>query len=104
LAQPKWLVPAILVTGVVVLWSGMASAKSNPSTVQTANVGNRVYNVVRLGQGHYLVTLVSTGGVIESSPVNFAFSQVGPIGSVGSPAKLAQLQQDLPNMSLNFAS
>ena len=103
---PNWLVPAIFVTGAVALFAKAAEAKpkSNPSNVQTATVGNRTYTIVRLGQGNYLVTLVSTGGVLESSPVNFTFSQVGPLGEIGDSAKLAQLKADLNNMPLNFSS
>jgi len=101
---PKWLVPAILVTGVIALWSGMASAsqKKPASNVQTATVGNRVYSVNRLGEGTYLVTLISTNGVLETSPVNYTFNQTGPLASFGDSGKLAQLQQDLPNMNVSF--
>lgn len=103
--QPKWLVPAILVSGVIVLWSGLSSAqpKLTPSNVQTATVGNRLYSVTRLGQGNYLVTLVSTGGVFETSPVNYTFSQSGPLGEIGDSNKLAQLKADMNMMNLNFA-
>jgi hypothetical protein len=102
---PGWLVPAILVSGVVVLWSGLSKAatKPTPSNVQTAQVGNRLYSVTRLGQGNYLVTLVSTGGQFEASPVNYTFSQSGPLGEIGDPRKLAQLKADMNMMNLNFA-
>lgn len=99
---PGWLWPAILVTGAIALFAKGASAKSAPSNVQTATVGTRVYSVVKLGQGNYLVTLVSTGGVLQGTPVNFTFSQVGPLGEIGDPQKLAQLKQDLNNMPLDF--
>lgn len=104
---PKWLVPAILVTGVVALWSGLASAKSAPmntGNTQTATVGNRVYSVTKLGQGNYIVSLISTGGVLEVSPVNFAFSQSGQLGAIGNPQKLAQLKTDMRSFNVNFAT
>lgn len=104
---PKWLVPAILVSGVVVLWSGLSSAKSAPmntGNVQTATVGNRVYSITKLGQGNYIVSLISTGGVLETSPVNYAFSQTGQLGAIGDPQKLAQLKTDMQSFNVNFAT
>lgn len=103
---PKWLVPAILATGAIALFAKSASAapKQNPSLVQTVAVGNRVYSVSRLGQGTYLVTLVSTGGVNEAFPVSFTFNQQGPMGEFGDAAKVARLKADLNSMPLNFAS
>lgn len=107
---PKWLVPAILVTGAIALFAKAGQAKpasTSPSpnplgNVQTATVGNRVYSVNRLGQGTYLVTLISTGGVIELAPVNFTFNQNGPLADFGDPAKLAQLKADLNSMQVKF--
>lgn len=108
---PSWIVPAIFVSGVVALWSGIASAKSTPApapkpplggNVQTATVGGRLYAVSRLGQGTYLVQLISTAGVLQASPVSFTFNQVGPMGEFGDAAKVAQLKADLPNMQLDF--
>ena len=107
MAQPKWLVPAILVTGVVVLWSGMASAKAAPmntGNVQTATVGGRTYSVTKLGQGNYIVSLISTNGVLETSPTSYAFSQTGQLGAIGDPAKLAQLKTDMQSFNVNFAT
>lgn len=95
--------PAILVTGVVVLWSGIASAQPKPKgNVQTATVGNRVYSVNRLGSGTYLVTLISTNGVIEIAPINYTFNQSGSLAEFGDSAKIAQLKIDLPNMNVSF--
>lgn len=108
---PAWLVPAIFVSGVVALWSGLASAKSTPApapkppqggNVQTATVGGRVYSVARLGEGTYLVSLLSTGGVLELAPVTHTFNQTGPLGDFGDAAKIAQLKRDLPAMQVNF--
>ena len=99
----KLLIIGILIAGAVALFS--KSAGATPGTkpnVQTATVGNRLYSVVKLGQGNYLVTLVSTGGVLESVPVNYTFSQVGPLGEIGPIGKLAQLKLDLPSMPLDF--
>lgn len=103
---PRWFWPALLATGAVALFAKSAGAqpKATPSNVQTAQVGNRVYSVNRLGQGTYLVTLISTGGVIETSPVNFTFNQQGPMADFGDPAKVAQLKSDLNSMNLNFAA
>jgi hypothetical protein len=107
MAQPKWLVPAILVTGVIALWSGISSAKAlpmNTGNVQTAIVGNRLYSITKLGQGNYIVSLVSTGGILETSPVNFAFSQAGQLGAIGDPQKLAQLKTDMQSFNVNFTT
>jgi hypothetical protein len=103
---PRWLMPAILATGAIALFAKSAGAKpaATPSNVQTATVGNRVYSVNRLGQGFYLVTLISTGGVLERAPINFTFNQQGPMAEFGDSAKVAQLKADLPNMSLDFRS
>lgn len=103
-STPSWLLPAILVTGAIALFAKGAGAKpaGPPPNVQTATVGNRVYSVNRLGQGTYLVTLISTGGVIETLPVNFSFNQSGPMADFGDAAKLAQLKADLANMSVDF--
>lgn len=104
---PKWLWPAILVTGALALFAKSAGAKpasGPPANVQTAVVGNRVYSVNRLGQGTYLVTLLSTGGVVEAIPVNFTFNQAGPMADFGDPAKLAQLKADLAEMKVDFRS
>jgi|SRR6478735_10138776 len=101
---PKWLVPAILATGAVALFakSAGASQKQPPSNVQTATVGNRVYSIARLGQGAYLVTLISTGGVIEREPVSYTFNQEGVMGTFGDAGKVAQLRADLNAMSVDF--
>jgi len=103
---PKWVIPAALVAGAVALFAKSAGAqpKPTPSNVQTATVGNRVYSVNRLGQGTYLVTLVSTGGIIEALPVNYSFNQTGPLGSFGDVTKLAQLKADMNQMNLNFGA
>lgn len=102
---PTWLWPAILATGAIALFAKSAGAQPAPrGNVQTTTVGNRLYSVVRLGQGNFLVALVSTAGVLESAPVNYTFSQVGPLGEIGDAAKLAQLKADLPNMNLDFKS
>ena len=100
----KWLIAGALTALAVALFAKSAGAQTPGSTsnVQTATVGNRVYTVVRLGQGNYLVSLVSTGGVLESTPVNYTFSQVGPLGEIGPSNKLAQLKQDLPSIPVTF--
>ena len=104
--SPKWLVPAIVVAGVVALFAKSAGAAQvmNTGNVQTATVGNRVYSVTKLGQGNYIVSLISTGGVLETSPVNYAFSQTGQLGAIGDPAKLAQLKTDMASFNVNFAA
>jgi len=101
---PKWLMPAILATGAIALFakSAGASQKQAPSNVQTATVGNRVYSVARLGQGTYLVTLISTAGVIERAPVSYTFNQSGVMGTFGDAGKVAQLRADLNAMNVNF--
>ncbi len=104
---PSWVIPAALVAGAIALFAksaGAQSAKKPASTVQTATVGNRVYSVSRLGQGTYLVSLVSTGGVLETSPVTFTFNQTGPMGDFGDQSKVAQLKADLNSMQLDFKS
>jgi hypothetical protein len=105
---PEWLVPAILFSGAVAWFLGTKSAfGSTPKktgNVQTAIVGDRVYSVTRLGQGHYIVSLISTGGVLEPSPVNFVFSQTEQLGAVGGEEKLAQLKMDMQSFDVNFAS
>ena len=102
---PKWLVPAILVAGIIAfMTSGAKAATMNTGNTQTATVGNRVYSVTKLGQGNYIVSLISTGGVLEVSPVNYAFSQTGQLGAIGDPAKLAQLKTDMQSFKVNFAT
>lgn len=103
---PKWLVPAILVTGIIAfMTSGVAKAATmNTGNVQTATVGNRVYSITKLGQGNYIVSLISTGGVLEISPVNYSFSQTGQLGAIGSPEKLAQLKTDMRSFNVNFST
>lgn len=103
-STPSWLFPAILATGAIALFakSAGASQKQAPSNVQTATVGNRVYSVARLGQGTYLVTLISTGGVIERSPVSYTFNQTGVLGTFGDAGKVNQLRSDLNAMNVNF--
>jgi len=103
---PSWILPAALVAGAVALFAKGAGAqtKQTPSNVQTATVGNRVYSVARLGQGTYLVSLVSVGGVIQKDPVTYTFNQSGPMGEFGDPAAVGQLKTDLNLMQLNFAS
>ena len=99
----KLLIAGILVAGAIALFAKSAGAKTNNNAVvQTTTVGDRLYSITRLGQGNYLVTLVSTGGQLETNPVNYTFSQVGPLGEIGNPAKLAQLKQDLNSMNVDF--
>ena len=103
--KDDWLVPAILFSGAVAFFlskPAFAAPKPAASNVQTATVGDRIYSVNRLGQGNYLVTLISTGGVLESSPVNFAFSQTGQLGAVGDERKLAQLKSDMNSFNISF--
>jgi hypothetical protein len=50
------------------------------------------------------VSLVSTGGVLESSLVNYAFSQSGQLGAIGDEQKLAQLKTDMQAFNVNFAA
>lgn len=76
----------------------------NTGNVQTATVGDRVYSITKLGQGNYIVSLISTGGVLETSPVNYAFSQTEQIGAIGDPHKLAQLRADMNAFQVNFAT
>lgn len=102
-----WLVPAILFTGTVAFLlskPAFGATKKPAGNVQTAVVGDRVYSVTRLGQGNYLVSLVSTNGVLEAEPVNFAFSQSGQLGAVGSAQKLAQLKTDMQSFQVDFNS
>ena len=102
---PDWLVPAIGFTAVVAFFlSKPALASMNTGNVQTATVGNRVYSITKLGQGNYIVSLVSTNGVIEVEPVNFAFSQTEQLGATGTPQKLAQLKADMPLFNVDFHS
>jgi len=102
---PKWLWPAVIVTGAIALFAKSAGAQTqtmNTGNVQTATVGNRVYSITKLGQGNYIISLISTGGVLELVPVNFAFSQQGQLGANGDPAKLAQLKTDMQSFKVNF--
>lgn len=105
-STPDWLVPAILVSGAVAFFlSKPAFGKPmNTGNVQTAIVGDRVYSITKLGQGSYLVSLISTGGVLEKSPVNFAFSQTEQLGAIGDEKKLAQLKIDMQSFNVNFES
>lgn len=97
--------PAILVTGIIAfMTSGAKAASMNTGNVQTATVGNRVYSIVKLGQGNYMVSLISTGGVLEVSTVNYSFSQTGQLGAIGDPQKLTQLKTDMQSFNVNFAS
>lgn len=106
--KDDWLVPAIIASGTIAFFlskSAFAAPKTmNTGNVQTATVGDRVYSVTKLGQGNYIITLVSTGGVLELEPVNFAFSQTEQLGAVGSPQKLAQLKTDMQSFKVNFAT
>lgn len=91
--------------GLGYIW--LTSSKPKTATnalVQTATVNNRVYSVTRLGQGNYLVSLVSTNGVVETSPTSYTFNQTAPLGEYGDPQKVAQLKADLPLMQVSFAN
>lgn len=104
---PDWLVPAIIFSGVVSFFlskSASGAPRQSAGNIQTATVGDRVYSVARLGQGHYIVSLISTGGVVETSPVNFAFNQTEQLGAFGDSRKLAQLKSDMQSFNVNFAS
>ena len=105
---PDWLVPAIGFTAVVSFFLSKsafgATKPMNTGNVQTATVGNRVYSVAKLGQGSYMISLISTGGVLQVEPVNFAFSQTEQLGAVGDPQKLAQLKSDMQFFQVNFAT
>jgi hypothetical protein len=106
-STPEWLVPAILFSGAVAFFlskPAFGSAPKSSGNVQTAIVGDRVYSVTRLGQGHYIVSLISTAGVLEPSPVNFVFSQTEQLGAIGSEPKLAQLKADMQSFNVNFAT
>ncbi len=102
--QPSWLVPAILFAGITAFFLSKkaAGATMGIGNVQTATVGDRVYSVTKLGQGSYLVSLVSTGGILQIEPVNFAFSQTEQLGAVGDNQKLAQLKADMPAFNVDF--
>lgn len=106
--KDDWLVPAIIASGTVAFFLSKAAFASpkvmNTGNVQTSQVGDRLYSITKLGQGNYLVSLISTGGVLESEPVNFAFSQTEQLGAVGSPQKLAQLKSDMNAFQVNFAA
>ncbi len=101
---PDWLVPAIGFMAVVSFFLSKAAigAPMNTGNVQTATVGDRVYSVTKLGQGSYIVSLISTGGVLEIAPVNFAFSQTEQLGAEGDPQKLAQLKTDMQSFKVDF--
>lgn len=100
------LIPWILLSGTVVFFlskSAFASPKTmNTGNTQTATVGDRTYSVTKLGQGNYMVSLISTGGLLETSPVNYVFSQTEELGANGSPQKIAQLKQDMQSFNVNF--
>lgn len=99
------LLPLIAFAGVVTFFlskNAFGATKSSASNVQTATVGDRVYSVTRLGQGNYLVSLVSTKGVIQIEPVNFAFSQTEQLGAIGDEQKLAQLKSDMQQFNISF--
>lgn len=107
-SQADKLIPWILFTGVIVFFLSKpalgAEKTMNTGNVQTASVGDRVYSITKLGQGNYIISLISTGGVLETAPVNFAFSQTKQLGAVGDPQKLAQLKADMPFFKVNFAT
>jgi hypothetical protein len=101
------LIPWILASGVVVFFlskSAFAAKPMNTGNVQTATVGDRVYSVTKLGQGHYIVSLISTGGILETSPVNFVFNQNQQLGAIGDERKLTQLKSDMQSFQVNFSS
>ncbi len=107
-SKDDWLVPAILFTGAIAFFLSKsafgATKPMNTGNVQTATVGDRVYSITKLGQGNYIVSLISTGGVLETTPTNFAFSQTEQLGAVGDPQKLAQLKSDMNSFNVNFAT
>lgn len=107
-STPDWLVPAILFSGAVAFFLSKAAKGStkpmSAGNVQTATVGDRVYSVTKLGLGHYLVSLISTGGILEVSPVNFAFNQTQQLGAIGDEQKLTQLKSDMQHFNVNFAT
>ncbi len=99
----KLIIAGILIAGAVALLAKSAgAAPMNTGNVQTATVGDRVYSVAKLGQGAYMVSLISTGGVLEVSPVNYTFTQTGQLGAIGDPAKLSQLKTDMQSFNVNF--
>ena len=106
--QGDWLVPAILLSGTIAFFLSKsafgATKPMNTGNVQTATVGDRVYSITKLGQGHYIISLISTGGVLEVAPVNFVFSQTQQLGAIGDAKKLAQLKTDMQFFNVNFAT
>ena len=99
----KLIIAGALVAGAIALFAKSAGAQPmNTGNVQTATVGNRVYSVAKLGQGAYMVSLISTGGVLEVSPVNYTFTQTGQLGAIGDPQKLAQHKTDMQTFNVNF--
>lgn len=105
--EPSWLVPAIIASGTIAFFlskSAFGAEKKplNTGNVQTAIVGDRVYSVAKLGFGTYLVSLISTGGVLEREPVNYTFNQTEQLGAIGDERKLAQLKSDMQFFQVNF--
>jgi len=102
--SPSWLFPAILFAGITAFFLSKkaAGATMNIGNVQTATVGDRVYSVTKLGQGAYLVSLISTGGIIQVEPVNFSFTQTEQLGAIGDERKLSQLKSDMQSFNVDF--
>ncbi len=101
------LIPWIVAAGTIAFFlskSAFASKPMSTGNAQTATVGDRVYSVTKLGQGHYLISLISTGGVLETVPVNFAFSQTGQLGATGDQQKLNQLKTDMQSFKVDFST
>lgn len=104
-----WLIGAILLSGAVAFFLSKSAfgATKKPlqqGNVQTATVGDRVYSVAKLGLGTYLVSLISTGGVLEREPVNYTFNQTEQLGAIGDERKIAQLKSDMQFFQVDFHS
>lgn len=87
------------------LVTSSSSAKKSPGgVVQTAQVGDNLYTVTRMGNGKYVVVLTSIKGNIANFPVSVLLGQNGIEQEFGDSTQLQQLKADLGKMSVDFSS
>jgi hypothetical protein len=87
------------------LFTSSGNAKKAPGVVvQTAQVGDNLYTVTRMGNGQYVVVLTSIKGSLANFPVSVLLDQTGIKQEFGDSAQLQQLKADLGKMNVDFSS
>lgn len=93
------LLGAIVGLGYMLFTGKSKAANTSGGVVQTAQVGNRLYTITRLGGGQYIIVLTSINGQVNQFPVSVMFNQSGVQQEFGEATQLAQLKTDIPQMT-----